>query len=224
VENATWFSLSDFGPQDVISNRFGLFDLSGAARPALAAFQHAGSATPEPCGLWVDRGGPSIDVQVPWEQQNRSGDLLYRASASDPDGLSTLALLVDGRQLRVTNKGKLQGRWTGWRKVSLGPHTVSFRAKDKAQNISTESFTVNKVAYGDGEPIRTRIAVGIYGTGRARLAGGRWRPFGRAAAASVRRMVRAQRHFRPGRYRAVIEYTGYKSFRPSMGRKAFTVS
>src|SRR5439155_1106937 len=29
VENATWFSLSDFGAPDVISNRFGLFDFAG---------------------------------------------------------------------------------------------------------------------------------------------------------------------------------------------------
>jgi hypothetical protein len=251
VQNATWFSLSDFGSAETIANRFGLFDFSGVARPALSAFQQAGSVAPDPsCGLSVDRGGPQISVQVPWNQQNRSGDLLYRVSASDSDGLATLALLVDGRQVRVTSKGKLEGRWTGWRKFRLGPHTVTIRAKDLAQNVSTSTLTVNKVRYGDGEPIRTRISVGVYGTGGSRVAGGRlftipaaarplvrgrlsvhwerqvgrrWRPFGRAAAVTLRGMVRARRHFGGGRYRAVIEFPGYKSFRPSVGRRVFTV-
>jgi hypothetical protein len=114
-------------------------------------------------------------------------------------------------------------------------------------------MTVNKVPYGDGEPLRTRIGYGVYGTGGTRLAAGqlytlpgearpfargkltvhferkagrRWRALGRAAAARIAkrpRGVKLRRHFKAGRYRAVFEYSGYKSFRKTVARRAFTV-
>jgi hypothetical protein len=253
VENANWFSLTDFSASDTIASRFGLFDTVGNARPAFAAFQRVGGVAPDPtCGEAVDTGGPGMIIKTPWDGQNRSGDLLYRATASDPN-LSTLAFSVDGLQIRITNKGKLEGRWTGWRKLPLGPHTISFRSIDRARNVNTETMTVNKVPYGDGEPLRTRIGHGVYGSGGTRLAAGqlytlpgaarpfargklavhferkagrRWRPLGRTAQARIAkrpRAVRLRRTFKPGRYRAVFEYSGYKSFSKTVARRAFTV-
>jgi hypothetical protein len=254
VTVATWFSLADVGAADIIPYRFGLFDGAGNARPAFAAFQRVGSVAPDPtCGAEVDTGGPGMVIKTPWDGQNRSGDLLFDATASDPN-LSTLSFSVDGHQIRITGKGKLKGRWTGWRKLPLGPHTVVFRSTDRARNVNTETMTVNKVPYGDGEPLRTRIGNGVYGTGGTRLAAGklytlpgesrpfargrltvhferkagpRWRPLGRTAQARVSKRastaVTLRRHFKPGRYRAVFEYTGYKSFRKAVARRAFTV-
>ena len=251
VQNATWFSLIDFGAADTIPLRFGLYDFQGNARPALAAFQHAGSVAPDrSCGLQVDRGGPVLRLASPTNGQNRSGDLVYRVSAGDPDGVTRLWLLVDGRLVRVTSRSLLTGTWTGWRRLPYGPHTVTVSASDSARNVSTQQITVNKVRYGDGEPVFTRIALGLYGSGRARVAGGRlftlpheartlargrlsirwerqagrrWVPFGQAAGATATRAVRAQRKFSPGRYRVVIEYLGYKSFRRTVARRAFTI-
>jgi len=107
-----------------------------------------------------------------------------------------------------------------------------------------------KVRYGDGEPIRSRITVRMYGSGPMRLAGARlfpfphearpfmrgrltghferkasgtWVPQGSAAGASVTATFRKSQRFTPGQYRIVVEFAGYKSFRPVLARRTFVV-
>jgi hypothetical protein len=121
---------------------------------------------------------------------------------------------------------------------------------DFGQNVTSRDVTVNRVAYGDGEPVRTRIAVGLYGKGKSRIAAGtlftlpgeaksflrgrmtiaferkagrRWVPYGGAAAGSVSSALQRRRKFKPGRFRVVITFPGYKSFKPSVARRAFTI-
>jgi Glycosyl hydrolase catalytic core len=252
VERASWFSLADFGAADQVGYRYGLYDWRGNARPALRAFKNAGRVRPNrSCGKQVDRGGATINIVRPADNKNVSGDLRFKASARDASGLLTLHLLVDGRQIRVTSKHTLKGRWSGWRRLPYGPHKVTFKAVDRAHNVSTRSVTVNHVPYGTGEPIRTRIAGAVYGGGRRRVVagtlytkpraarssvrgriqislerrtGGRWRPFGRAHDVAVPGPVTAARRFKPGRYRAVIRFPGDRSFLPASARRAFTVS
>jgi hypothetical protein len=253
VEYASWFALSDYGPEENGPNRFGLYDLAGNARPSLGAFQRIanGVAPDRSCGLGVDRGAPGIALRTPTDAQNRSGDLAYDVTASDPDGVTTLAILVDGRLVRVTARTRLAGRWTGWRSIRFGPHTITVRASDVARNISTQQITVNKVPYGLGEAVPTRIALGLYGAGRSRSAAGqlytlphaarplargritirwerrsgpRWVRFGGGGAAAATRQVRSQRSFGPGQYRVVAEYGGYKSFRRTVARRAFRIA
>jgi hypothetical protein len=251
VEMGSWFSLGDFGPSDMVGFRYGLFDWNGFARPALSAFQRAGSVAPDrSCGLGVDRGGPGLQLVRPFSGQNVSGDLVFRVTTGDPEGIGRVSLRVDGREIRVTRRTLLTGKWIGWRQLPYGPHTVSVRAVDGARNVSETSATVNRVPYGLGEPIRTTISVGLYGSGKKRLvgarlftlprvarnfvrgrlrvrferkAGRRWVPFGASAGGSVSRPLRTVRSFRPGRYRVVVEFPGYKSFRPTTARRPFTV-
>jgi hypothetical protein len=146
VEKATWFSLVDFAPEESIATRFGLLDFAGRRRPAFAAFQ--GSRTPAPnrrCGLRVDRSPPRLTLSAPRDGARRSHDLYYRASASDPSGVTTLTLVVDGRRVRVTGRPRLVGHWgRGWRALRNGPHTVSVRASDRAHNVAARTVTVVK--------------------------------------------------------------------------------
>ncbi|HVE68401.1 MAG TPA: cellulase family glycosylhydrolase [Solirubrobacteraceae bacterium] len=251
VELGSWFSLTDFGTTDANGAGYGLFTFAGAARSSLAAFQRAGSAVPDrACGLTVDGGAAGIEVSYPTGAKGVSGDLRFKAKATDDQGVRTLAVLVDGKQVKVTARRELTGVWTGWRKLAPGPHTVTFKAVDAALNVSTRDVTVNRVAYGDGEPVPTRIAVGLYGRGNSRIAAGtlftrpaearsllrgrmtiaferkagrRWRAFGAAAAGSVSRAFQRRRRFAPGRYRVVMTFAGYKSFKPTVARRAFTV-
>src|SRR4051812_39648257 len=66
VERASWFSLADFGTDDRVGLRYGLFDWRGRARPALRAFQRAAAAKPDPrCGIQVDRSGAAIKIARP---------------------------------------------------------------------------------------------------------------------------------------------------------------
>ncbi|MDX6696706.1 MAG: polysaccharide biosynthesis protein PslG [Solirubrobacteraceae bacterium] len=251
VERASWFSLTDFAATEATGGGYGLFTFAGIGRPSLAAFQRAGSAAADhSCGLKVDAGGAGIDVAYPTGASGVSGDLRFKASARDDQGIRNLAVLVDGRQVKITAKKELTGVWTGWRKLAMGPHTVTFRAVDDALNVTTRDVTVNRVAYGDGEPVRTRISVGLYGTGKSRIAAGtlftrpgeakpflrgrmtiaferkagpRWVPYGGAAAGSVSSALQRRRKFKPGRYRVVITFAGYKSFRPATARRSFTI-
>jgi hypothetical protein len=253
VERATWFSLADFGPADHIGLRYGLYDWRGRRRPALAAFRRAERARPNPsCGLRVDRDGATISIAKPADNERRSGDLRYKASARDRSGVVRLHLLVDGKQVRVTAKRTLRGRWrTGWRRLAYGPHTITFQAMDRARNITRRSVTVHRVPSGEGERIRTRIRPAVYGGGRKRVvagalftkptaarsevrgsivitlerqAGRRWRAVGYARTGSASRPLSVSRRFRPGRYRAVIRFRGYKSFAPAIARRTFRVS
>ena len=251
VENASWFSLADVGAADTIGFRYGLWDWTGAARPALAAFQRAGNVAPDrSCGLPVDRSSAGISIPLPTNNQSVSGDLRYQASASDAQGVRTLTLFVDGRKVRVTAKSSMKGRWTGWRKLDYGPHKVVVKAVDAALNVSTTEVTVNRVPYGEGEDVATRIAVGVYGSGKKRLvagtlytrpavarsrvhgrmqitferkAGRKWIPTGSASAGSARKSVKVRRKFKPGKYRAILSFSGYKSFRPAKVTRAFRV-
>jgi len=251
VENASWFSLQDFGAADNVGFRYGLFDFLGAPRPSLTAFQRAGSLAPDHgCGLPVDRSSAGINIAWPTNNKNISGDLHYNISASDAQGIRTLTLYVDGKRVRVTGKSSMKGLWVGWRNLALGPHKVSVKAVDNAQNVSMSEVIANRVPYGDGEDVRTRIAVGVYGSGKKRIvagtvftkpavardlvrgrlqisferkAGKRWVPMGRAAGGSVRKAVKVTRKFKPGKYRAVLTFAGYKSFRPATVVKPFKV-
>ncbi len=251
VENASWFSLADFGAADNMGFRYGLYDWNGVPRPALTAFQHAGSAAPDPgCGLPVDRSSAGISIAQPTNNQNVSGDLHFDISASDAQGVRTLTLFVDGKKIRVTAKSSMKGLWVGWRKLDYGPHTIVVKAVDAALNVSTSQVVVNRVPYGDGEQLHTRIAVGVYGTGKKRLVAGRlytkpavargrvhgrmqitferkagshWIPTGSASGGSVRKSVKVRRKFKPGKYRAILSFPGYKSFRAATVTRPFKV-
>jgi hypothetical protein len=146
VEKASWFSLSDFGPEESIATRFGLVDFRGRRRAAFAAFQRSRAAAPNRrCGLQVDRSPPRLTLSAPRDGERRSHDLYYRASASDPSGVTTLTLLVDGRRVRVTGRTRLVGHWgRGWRALRNGPHAVQVRAVDRAHNVAAASVTVIK--------------------------------------------------------------------------------
>jgi hypothetical protein len=253
VEKASWFSLADLGAADQVGLRYGLYDWRGRSRPALAAFKQAGRVRPNrSCGKRVDRGGAAITLVRPTDNRNVSRYLNFKATARDGSGVLTLHLLVDGKQIRVTSKRWLQGRLSSaWRRLPYGPHKVTFKAVDRAHNVTTKSVTVNRVPDGAGERIRTRIAAAVYGSGRRRIAAGtlytqpssarsslrgrinislerksgsRWRPVGQARAASVPGPVKVARKLKPGRYRAVFRFAGYKSFGPSVARRTFTVS
>jgi hypothetical protein len=251
VDEATWFSLGDFGAAEEPGFRFGLMDFNGAHRPAFAAFQKAASVAPDAsCGLTVDRSGPQGGAAYPVQGANVSGYLGFRFEAKDDKALHGIAMYVDGKLITSTGTSVLQGIWGGWLRLPSGPHTVKFRATDSAGNETVQEFLVNKVGFGDGEAIPTNLSLGVYGTGATRLAvariftkpalaskslGGKifvrferktatgWASMGRARATVVSKMARVSRKLKPGLYRAIVEFPGFKSFKPSAKRRYFIV-
>jgi hypothetical protein len=159
-------------------------------------------------------------------------------------------MYVDGKLITSTGTSVLQGVWGGWLKLPGGPHAVKFLATDTAGNATVQEFTVNKVGFGDGEAIPTSLSLGVYGTGASRLAvariftrpamasaslGGKifvrferrtaagWTALGRARATVAGKLARVSRKLKPGKYRAVVEFPGFKSFKPAVKRRYFVV-
>jgi hypothetical protein len=247
VQIGSWFSLSDFAPGANEGGGYGLYTFGGAARQSVSAFHGAHTVTPDrTCGLALDARGASLEVTAPVNGSGVSGILPFRAKASDASGVRTLAMLVDGKQIRVTNRTTLSGMWTGWRNLRFGPHTVTFRALDRSNKVTTKSVTVNRVVWGLGEEVATRVSLRMSGARvrafRARLfvvpraatpflrgglvltferrAGNQWLPAGKVRAATN---VGVRRQFAPGTYRVTAVYAGYKSFRGSVARRTFVV-
>jgi hypothetical protein len=46
---------------------------------------------------------------------------------------------------------------------------------------------------------------------------------GTTAGGSARKAVKVRRKFKPGKYRAVLSFGGYKSFRPTLAARPFKV-
>jgi hypothetical protein len=251
LERGTWFSLSDFAPTEAGGAGYGLYDSAGSARPSLGSFQRARSVGADrSCGLTVDTGGASIVISLPVEGSGFSGDLRYRAVATDDQRVRTIALLVDGKQVRITRGRVLAGTWRGWRRVSFRSHVVTFRAIDSSGNVSGKSVNVRHVAWGAGEPVATRVSARLFGAGRQRVAAARlftipaeakrflhasyslvferlsgrtWTPSGGAASGPASRALSLRRTLAPGRYRVVARFAGYGSFRASVAQRAFVV-
>ncbi|MDX6696707.1 MAG: polysaccharide biosynthesis protein PslG [Solirubrobacteraceae bacterium] len=249
VQVASWFSLNDFGPDENTGGGYGLFTFGGAARASLRAFQSADQARPDAgCGLALDVAAASLTVVAPTNGSGASGILAYKATASDATGVRTLAMLIDGKQVLVTSKNTLAGQYTAWRNLRFGPHTVTFRAIDDTNKVTSKSVTVNRVLWGLGEEVATRATLRVSGgTGRRRnirarlfvvprsatrfLRGGfslvferrvgtAWVAAGRARGTTN---ISARRTFAPGTFRVTAIYPGYKAFRGAVARRTFVV-
>ncbi|MGI8512714.1 MAG: Ig-like domain-containing protein [Solirubrobacteraceae bacterium] len=253
VEVATVFNLRDYGPAESALNRYGLMSYAWAPKSAFAAFQSiAGGATPDPgCGASVDRGAPELELIEPVNDTRLSGTLNFKGVARDSDGsVVKTELLVDGRVMKASARSTLTFRWFNWRRLRNGPHTITFRAKDSAQNVSTRTVTVFKVNPDAGEAIRTSLRTRITGRtnrrylsvilgaerdrtwlrgGRVtlqleRLVGRRWVPFGGEARYAPKQHFIVQRSYGAGTWRVRIRFTGYKAFTRTGTARRFTVT
>jgi hypothetical protein len=251
MEIGSWFSLQDFGSSESNGAGYGLFTYGGSARNSLGSFQRARTVAPDRrCGLTVDTGGASIAIVRPVEGSGFSGDLSYRAIATDDQGVRTIAMLVDGKQVRITRGRILSGTWRGWRRLAFRSHVVTFRATDTSGHVTSKSVNVRHAAWGSGEPVRTRLSARLFGGGRIRIAGARlftipaeakrflrasyslaferlsgraWVPSGAVVTGPPSRALSLRRTLAPGRYRMVARFAGYGSFRPAVARRSFTV-
>ncbi|MDX6648943.1 MAG: polysaccharide biosynthesis protein PslG [Solirubrobacteraceae bacterium] len=250
MERGSWFSLIDFGTTDATGGGYGLFDAGGSARPSLGSFQRARTVGADRrCGLTVDTGAASIAISLPVEGSGFSGDLRYRALATDDQGVRTIALLVDGKQVRITRGRLLAGVWRGWRRVTFRSHAVTFRVIDTSGNVSSKTVNVRHAPWGAGEAVSTRVSARLFGSGRQRVAAGRlftipaeakrflrasyslafqrragsgWVSVG-AVSGPASRALSLRRTLGPGSYRVLASFAGYGSFRASVAQRAFVV-
>jgi hypothetical protein len=156
VRKALAFKLVDDAQDNAIS-RFGMLRGDFSAKPVFAAFSayaHNGDSLPasEPCG---DLGGPAITIAAPTNGARFSKQLVIKVAASDGGGVGRISLLYDGAN-KIRNftdrnaPANLSGRieWMGAKRLSLGRHTLTVTAVDKAGNTSSRTVTVYKVRVG----------------------------------------------------------------------------
>jgi hypothetical protein len=258
VTVAMWFSLQDIPGSTHYDGHLGLLRADGAAKPAYAALKAlrgGAGITPDPgCGGLLDHDAPGLQVLRP-SNGLRFVDLLsLRANAADTAGgagMSTVELLADGTRV-VKSKGgtfRLDPWFRAGQRLGLGPHTLTFRARDNAGNITERAVQVEKVLPSQLPPIGTRLTLRARARAgrRVRLSGnlthapselpeggriyislerrigGRYRRVKQVSVTARRPFARILLVPGTGRFRALARYKGAAPFRPSRSPyRAFT--
>jgi hypothetical protein len=254
MQRGTWFSLGDYGNADNAGNRFGLMDTSLTnPRPAFEAFKAAGGIAADPnCGPGASTTlDPGVSKGLV-DGQKVSGVLKYHFDIPAGLAVSTITLKIDGKVIRTTGLKVLEGTFNSFSKLTSGPHTVTAEFLDITGTAHKLTLTINKVPYGQGEPIKTTLSLKLYGKGGARLAvsrlltsppvalsdltsgkilviyqkkvGSKYKDIGKPKAAGSRKIAKvASKKLGKGKYRVVVTFPGAGTFLPAKKVQAFTV-
>jgi hypothetical protein len=140
VRMASWFTLQDHAA----GFRYGLYDLNGRARPALAALKAVGDGTGAGvdggCGAKVDSDAPTVTISAPALYFTR-----FRTTGTASDATTDVAkieLWADGKRIMSQKGAKFSYDWFGSSKIGFGAHTVQLRAYDEAGNVGVAETTV----------------------------------------------------------------------------------
>jgi subtilisin family serine protease len=100
----------------------------------------------------ADTTAPTVTILSPTADSSVSGYVTVKGSASDNVRVTSLALYIDGVLRASTKTASLSYRWNT-RRIKIGVHTLSLKAKDAAGNTATKSISVN---YGASTVRKTR--------------------------------------------------------------------
>jgi len=251
VEQAAWFNLHDLQTGSTNDSlNLGLITDAFVRKPAFAAFQRAGSATPIECGGTMDNGVPQVTINSPTDGQLYLASLPISVSAGDDQGVTDIDLLVDGKEvpLKTVKSGtgaSVKFEWGGAKELSYGPHTIVASASDEAKNVVRATAKVTHVG-GGNYPYKVRTAytlkVGKVRGGKvtvkgrvaskqpvvSRLAHGRGYIFFSRFDTKAKRWKRVSRYSRDAKHAFTLRYR-FKSrgvwrvtgnFKPKTGFKA----
>jgi hypothetical protein len=129
---------------------YGLYRRSGKAKPAVKAFRRLDRGIPPRggCGGYPDRTPPTIRVLSPRDGGSFSDKVSVRVRAHDNkggSGIGRIMLALDGQHIRSWGgSGGSIAPWWDSADWKPGPHTLTFRVRDFAQNETTVSVTVTK--------------------------------------------------------------------------------
>jgi hypothetical protein len=143
VKMASWYTLQDH----VATNRYGLYDVNGNKRPALAAMKAVGDGTgagvDRSCGGVVDRDKPVVTLNTPSTFFN---DITLSGTVTDASTkIWKVELWVDGKKVRGgLSKPNYSLDWARAKELAFGAHTVQVRAWDEARNMGLAEATVTR--------------------------------------------------------------------------------
>ena len=104
-------------------------------------FNHEGSGSRTVSGsVTVDGSGPSISTSLV-SNATYTGTYTITASATDPSGVDSMEILIDGDSKKNSSSGSIN---YDWRTTSYdnGLYTVQIRAEDDVGNVNTVTYNV----------------------------------------------------------------------------------
>jgi hypothetical protein len=139
---ASWYTLQDH----VATNRYGLYDVHGNKRPALAAMKAVGDGTgagvDRGCGGVVDRDKPVVTLSGPATFFN---DITLSGTATDAGTpIQRVELWVDGKKARGGLEPQFTLDWGRAKDLAFGAHTVQIRATDEAKNVGVAEMVITR--------------------------------------------------------------------------------
>ncbi|HEX8103249.1 MAG TPA: Ig-like domain-containing protein [Solirubrobacteraceae bacterium] len=230
VALALWFSVQDVDKSPSrYDHRLGLLRDDGSKKPAYGrfeAFARAGADRPASrCGAAVDAAAPVVRILAPAADGVFAGPLRVSARASDDQGVRRMELWIDGAKVPGSQPGgKLVRTWQGAKRLPLGRHVVTIKARDSAGNIGEQSLAVTRVDERSltvpAAHLRLKVKrVGgsrIRLSGRVRAPGSPVKPTGKVRMRlQVRRgrgwktYSRFTKDMRPFRFTATVRRSGY---------------
>jgi len=125
--------------------RYGLLRTDFSRKPAFEALRAAAGATP-PAPVEPAPAAPlTVTLTAPTEGLEIRGTITFAATASADGGIARVVFAVDGRAIKEVTVAPYGSRWTGFRRLRVGPHVVEARAYDRAGQVATDSANVTKL-------------------------------------------------------------------------------
>jgi hypothetical protein len=252
VQTALWFGVQDI-PGSAHAGGFGLYRSDKSAKPSAAAFRALDGGIPaERCGGVIDTTGPEIQIAKPLDGARFVDVLPIDAKALDTAGgvgIRRIEIWADGKFSRSFGNGHalMRSFWpvADWKR---GKHTLTFKAEDEADNVSTKTITVYKVRRLPKVPTTATLALEQLDPTTVKVTGAVRSPKAHAAAKlrgkafvvfqkrvttakgklkwrtkhriarRARRGVDVTKSIAPGSWRVFLKYPGRKGFKKSRSK------
>ena len=116
------------------------FDAAGNSAKSTPVSVNVSNLTSTPT---IDTVAPTVTISNPTDGAKVNGNIDISVSASDNSGASgiTTSLYIDGKLVKTATGSSLTYKWNA-RSASIGTHTISVTAKDKAGNSTIRSVAV----------------------------------------------------------------------------------
>lgn len=131
------------GDADEPEARYGLVRTDFSPKPALEALRAAAAATAGGPTPPAPVAAPFVRLTSPADGSSARGSITMAADA----GATAVRVVfsVDGRVIHQDASAPYSYRWTGFKKLVPGPHTVQARAFDAAGRSSADAVTVTRL-------------------------------------------------------------------------------
>ena len=106
------------------------------------AYNNAGVSSTALISITIDNTNPSITIDTPQANHYYGGTTWINATASDANGISSMAILIDGTQVATSSSSPISYEWDTTQ-YSDGAYNIEVRATDGAGNTASTNIYAN---------------------------------------------------------------------------------